>query len=435
MNGMSLAPLSLVSLESVDFQIKDPIGRDLSILVEDFRATRNEKGTLSEKEQKEFLKLFESRLRKRFKLDELVFLVEEYEGADAFALTPDIAANNVLARSYGAWWTTGSEGAKMIDKYANKSIGWVDRSSATVGGVFQKAECTVAVTTGLIFSSNYTPDEVAAVILHEIGHIFTYFEMIAYTFSTCFILMDTVNRLTKANSPEEKTKIVKSLKDSANIVISNPDEVTEMSSDTQTVSIFSDIISQTKSQFGSTIYDKRSWESLADQFSARMGMIVPLASIVDKFNREGDPSSYQSSFIAWIPQLLKLIGVVFTIIVLPWFGFSLLFLGAILMLFNPFDRVYDKPNERITRIRNELVSLMKNPKTPVEERKRLHNDLIFIDGILKETVDRETLTEKVWLFLSADARDQKKKRELLQDLESISNNNLFASVNLLKSLK
>lgn len=427
--------LSIPAFESIDFQGYDPVCKKLIIAFEDFRVRFKDVTVPTEKEIDAFSNVIQKILRDRFKLHGLVFKVFPQNFVNAFAIPPDIVKNSVMVRTYGDWLQKAGDGRKVLEKDIESAIGSVNRADATVGGFYQKVPCTVGITYGMAKTDDLTNEEIVAALLHEVGHIFSYLETLAYTFGTCFTLFDTVKRLEKAKSTEEKVKIFKGVESATGVEISNQDMIVDASdNDTIAISIFSDIYEQTKSEFGASIYDMRSWESLSDQFSSRMGMTVPLATALDKIMRLSGDTSYSTKFQIWSGTIVRWVVFVLVALINPVLSIFII-LELLVLLFNPFKAVYDKPGERLERLRQEILQQMKTKNIPAEQRLVLSHNLETITALIKATDDKELYYEKVWLFFSSKSRDQKAKRVLLQDLQSVANNNLFAAANLLQTLK
>lgn len=427
--------LSIPAFESIDFQGYDPVCKKLIIAFEDFRVRFKDVRVPDQKEIDAFSNVIQKILRDRFKLNELVFKVFPQDFVNAFAIPPDIVKNSVMVRTYGSWLQKAGDGRKVLENDIESAVGSVNRANATVGGFFQKVPCTVGITYGMAKADDFTNEEIVAALLHEVGHIFSYLETLAYTFSTCFTLFDTVKRLDKAKNTEEKVKIFKGVESATGVTISNQDMIAEASdNDTIAISIFSDIYEQTKSEFGASIYDMRSWESLSDQFSSRMGMTVPLATALDKIMRSSGDTSYSTKFQIWSGTIIRWVVFVLAAMINPVLSIFII-LELLVLLFNPFKIVYDKPGERLERLRQEILQQMKTKNIPAEQRLVLSHNLETITALIKATDDKELYYEKVWLFFSSKSRDQKAKRVLLQDLQSVANNNLFAAANLLQTLK
>lgn len=427
--------LSLPAFESIQFQGYDPVCEKLNLLFTDLKEeVKGKEITERTKVTAAYSSLIQRALRSRFKMKELVFVITEEERENGFAFTPTLTKNNALVKTVSGKMGSAYAG-KQILKDKKSAIGSVDLVNGTVSGFFCDCPAIVGLTSGLVYADRFPPEELTALVMHEVGHVMVFFETLAYTFSTCFILASTVHRLSDTDKVEEKMKIIKELEDDG-VQVSNKDILTGTDDpDAITVSIFSDIYEQSKSEFGSSIYDMRSWESLADQFSSRMGMTVPLAKALDKLHKSDLWSNQsKSTFSYWMGTVARWVAMVglMTLNI----GFSvLLLIELIFLLINPTKRIYDKPGERLERLRQEIIQQMKSTTLHHEHRVSLNQDLDLISNLIKETNDKEGYHEKIWLFFSSDARNQKSRRLMLQDLQSIANNNLFASANLLKTLK
>lgn len=424
--------LSIPAFESIDFQGYDPVCKSLIIAIEEFRSQSAD--GFNEKKNEAFSSIIQRILRTRFKLKGLVFRIYNIPGLNGYAIPPQIVKNSVMVRTYANVITKAGDGRSALEKNISHAVGWVNRADATVGGFFQEVPCAVGVTMDTMTNETFSHEEIAATILHEVGHIFSYLETLAFSFATCFTLVDTVKRLGKASSVEEKVKIFKNVESATGVEFTNKDLIAgEIDPDVVAISIFSDIYEQTKSEFGSTIYDQRAWESLSDQFSSRMGLAVPLATATDKMQRLNGKVTFSERVKGWglsIARFFLILGYS-----IKTFGFNFRkYIELLVLLMNPFDRVYDKPNERIQRLRQDVVQRMKSTTLSAEERQELAQDFDAL-GNLITNLDEESYYEKVWLLFSSKSRDQKAKRVLLQDLQSVANNNLFAAANLLQTLK
>lgn len=437
MNQGTFSPLSLVALESIDFQVKDKTVKELEIIFDDIKNDFSEGKKITVESIKPYVELIQSKLRKRFNLSKLEFIVTDEEEVNGFYITPDITSSSQMFKTYRDLGNKAVDGRLALDNYGSVD-GSVDLKTGRVEGLLSTFPVTVGLSIPTLTCLELKPIHVVALLMHEVGHYITYLETLNFTFSTCFILADTMSKINKAKKPEERIKIFKEIEKKTGIDIGNQDILSESEdSSTTAINIFTDITESKNSEFGSTIYDMRSWESLADQFSARMGLTVPLAEASEIITRLINPSnkSFKSNFTILMTSIIRWIAIIGVTVICPALGGFFIIIELLMLLISPFNRVYDKPGERIKRLRNELMAEAKNPNLSIENRKRIADDVEVIDAIAKRIDDKEDYVEKVWLFFSSDARDQKKRRLLLQDLQALTNNDLFASANVLKLLK
>ncbi|QPX76720.1 putative M48 family lipoprotein protease [Serratia phage vB_SmaM_Yaphecito] len=439
MNNQWFKPASVVSVEAIDFQTADVLCRELEVLVEEYRFSKSKDVPAAER-NKVFSDLAAKVIGKRIKAKKVTVEVVNADSTyNAYAMPPDLAKSSVLIKSYFGLMEQASAGKNAIKRDAN-AIGWVDLRKVELGGIFQEIPIRLGVYSAVIGNEYMTPAEAVGVIMHEVGHIFTYYEMLSTAISTALVLQDSVSRLMKTNSDEQRVKLVHKLETDYDIRFENANElVTAESTEVMTVNIMSELNEKIRSEFGSTIYDKRSWESISDQFASRMGCTVALATGLEKILRMGEASSFMSGFAFYSLEVIK------TILFLGSMGLGIavgpagialnVFILSLMAIVNPHERLYDRPRERIIRMRNEVVLKMKNKDIPVEIRKSLAEDLQVIDHVLEGLTDRETFVEKVWLLVSPSTRRQKKITKELQELESLVNNSLFARANSLKLLE
>lgn len=91
------------------------------------------------------------------------------------------------------------------------------------------------------------------------------------------------------------------------------------------------------------------------------------------------------------------------------------------------------PRERLRKLRNELILQIKDPKTPKEYKKSLHDDLRLAEKLFKEMNERPTLYEAVFYLVSPTYRRQRRRLKDESELEDLLNNQLFADADALST--
>ena len=100
----------------------------------------------------------------------------------------------------------------LLRKDKRSIIGTVDRETSTVGKDFTDLVMCIQVTKGLFLTnagvgiSDFTPEEIAAIILHEVGHIFTYFEYMGEVVTTNYVLQHVSKSIMETRDIEQKYK-------------------------------------------------------------------------------------------------------------------------------------------------------------------------------------------------------------------------------------
>jgi hypothetical protein len=354
---------------------------------------------------------------------------------NAWVLVPQIDKQHPLVNKWRRYYATNSDGVASVRWGGEGVAGEVDLEKAELKGFYTKLVSQINITQGALTRPTLTDREVAALIMHEVGHIFTYFIMLGQMDTTCYILTGFVRDVIGAKEPATKAKLFTELKANTGIdVTKNAAVVNATNADALSVLLLSEVSNETRSEFGSSLFDARSWEALSDQFAARMGFSRDLATGLSKIMKQHEPIAYRSTFVYLMLELAKTFFIIISL-ALPLVGqvsgFTLL--AVLLMAASPVDREYDKPGERINRLRKELVAQLKDPTQPKARTEALLADIKAIDAIESKIKDRETFHEMAWNFVFPYARRQRDIRQELQQLENLVNNDLFVSAGQLRT--
>ena len=100
--------------------------------------------------------------------------------------------------------------------------------------------------------------------------------------------------------------------------------------------------------------------------------------------------------------------------------------------------IYDRPERRLTRIRQQVLDRLKNYKGAIskEEEDNLLEDLKVIDKITEDVKDKRQLISYLGALFSRAHRERYKQEQLQKELESLVYNDLFKlSVELKREAK
>lgn len=424
---MIIKPCSIVSLESVAVQ----------------------KDTLLYMEMKGFFqKLIDGKDAKFAELDEIVrrktkmlahFVVNDDPTINAYVVPPMMDKNNPLLDRWMRMWNDQSAARSVEAWTRGKEAGWLDRKNSMVYGFFQKLPFQVTIHRGCFDSKRISAGGLAMIVLHEIGHVWSMFEAIAMVDSSCVILRDFVRGAMAIEEPELRVRFVdKFNKENGTHIANDKTLLTDAKEPELLVLAYQDLVESGRDEFGSTIYDMRTWESLSDQFAARHGDPVELAQALSILlsNNYDDRKYFRGNFLFYFMEVLKTLFIAISLAGnIVTLNFLNVFLITAMLSMSPFERRYDKPKERIGRLREELISRMKEKGLPKEISVRLDADVKMVDDLLKDINNNDTFFEKFWLMLSPWTRAQKRKTETLKDIQALFNNDLFVEANKLNSLQ
>ena len=345
---------------------------------------------------------------------------------------PDISKNSPLVSDLHRMFLSNADGMKLVAA-TGRASGSVNLKTSTVSGVFRQVECRMHWVASLLDSkSSTTSEENAAICLHEIGHVFVYFECLARSITTNQVLSGIARIHQGSASAHERETILLSAKNA--MKLSNEDMEALSKSTTQAVSeavVLSAAIKQSKSELGTDIYDCNNWEYLADEFAARHGAGRHLTTSLSKIYKSSYHIATRGMAGYLLMEALKLSMFAGIFIAGPFASFIAGQWSILTLMDGLGDPTYDRPMIRIRRIRNQLVEAIKDPKLSPKQIDSITDDIRLADEYLAEMNTRMQLTNIIWHAFSKNQRSRLAAEKLQQELESLANNNLFvAAANL-----
>ncbi|MDH2154346.1 hypothetical protein [Stenotrophomonas sp. GD03657] len=341
-------------------------------------------------------------------------------------------------------WTTTHE---KILPLSRDLRGMIDLKKGRVSGVFSKIPTEIEMGSGLWLVAGLTAQEIAAICIHEIGHVFTYFEALLWTTTTNITLQCAKMDINKMPDGEQRLKLVFEVAEFMQVKLDAAEKLADPQlADVKFYTIFlaAKADGNVRSSSGSLNYDMRSSEVVADQFAARHGSGRYLVTALHKMNVLYDDDSVKPvwfHFIAETKKILLAAGMITgagmiavpagIVIGLLWvFGALLYITGA-----NPELKIYDDPKERLVRIRHDLVQSLKTLRYSPKERDILLRDLQEIDEIIKSVHDKRTVMNMLWILATSERRKQYSQMKIEQELEKLVDNDIFVRAAQLQSLQ
>ncbi len=321
-------------------------------------------------------------VNKRLKTS-IEFFVDPAGIDNAYAMLPQVDKNHPFFVEWSQW--ASNDMGRLIanlDKIVERT-GYVNIENATVSGIFSKIPVKTCVTNGLL-RGHYTDEEVAAIILHELGHIFTYFYYMLNTTIGGFISTAVATAAAGAKSDKEREVIFSK---GARVMGIDDVAITPLLSQTpeqnvktlQTLYI-NDTTDNLRSLTGYGLYELKCCEQLADAFAARFGAAVPLATGLERLTgAKGRTWSVYYLFIAMQAAafLIGMIGSPLT---------ATINIFAILVSDDKYGSGYDRYEHRIRYIRNHLIDQIKDAKMSDKDRKRFLDDIDDVTKIMDRAV-------------------------------------------------
>jgi hypothetical protein len=344
-------------------------------------------------------------------------------------MPPFINKNNPLLSCWADWvrqqYLPNTDGDKLIADAKSRPLGRVDRKNGRVSGVFSNVESTMYMPVDLQFRKRLTPAEVASTVLHELGHVFGYFELISATLSTNQILAGLSKKLDQSGNVKDREAVLVKVKDAAGLKDLDAEALAK-SSDKKVIEtvVVSNIAREIESELGTSLYDMNSFEVLADQFAARHGAGRDIVTALDKLMRDFGHIQYRSTVSYLFMEAVKLALMAAGPLT---YGVSwvLCFLMCASDSLEVEEDVYALSKVRFGRVRDQLVEAMKSKKLTEEQIASYTEDLTVIDEVIAGVKDRQQLLGYVRDFLSPVRRRRISQEKLQRELETIANNDLF----------
>lgn len=317
--------------------------------------------------------------------------------------------------------------------------GEIDLKKGRVSGAFEKMTCLMIMPQAMILDSKrYNSEEVAAVILHETGHAFTFMEYISRTLTT----NQALSHLSKVldGSVEQSNRVV--LFGKAGDELKLDAEKKKALQDCKTpeqlsVILLDTAIQKSVSELGGSIYDVNTAEYLADQYATRQGAGRALVTALDKIHVTYGMTRANmlvGEFFMLAGGLAMLgVGVLALHPILIFYGGMILTLALV----GPSKEgeIYDNPMARFRRVRDQFVQQLKDDPSD-ELRTRLLSELKQIDEVMDSGryADKLTILTGIAYYLRPGYRAAHKYEMLQKELEQLGNSEVFVHAAKLKAL-
>ena len=325
---------------------------------------------------------------------------------------------------------------KLIDK--DIIHGTVDLKASKVSGVFSDIKCKMFLPKDYLFNQKFLNEELSAIVLHELGHVFTSFEYLSRSVATNQSLaimlkaMDATVKFEDRKMVFGKAKEKLGMSDEAYKLIENEKDINKV-----TMVVMGEAIRESKSELGASVYDMVSCEYLADQFAARHGAGKFLVTALDKLMDGGLSGMFFTVLMTTISYLF--LPVVFLAMTgsLPVAGVAFIIFSILQFVSGSYDDthgIYDNNYMRYSRVKHQMVQQLKDPSTDPEEKKVLITYIDEIDPIIKKNLSDTNvkLRNRIAMFFSSEHKRDFEYMKLQKDLELIGNNDLYVMSEKLK---
>lgn len=351
-----------------------------------------------------------------------------------------------------------------IKKKAER-VGSVDLKTSKVHGLFAKEYAFISVGWVFLVTDILTDEEVAASLCHEIGHVFTNFEFVADLVTFNHTLRALVNTTVSKIPTSQKTVIFKEILEGEELSqIVDAKELAKLESPNAVAAWVGEAkLRKIQSEYGLDQYDMTTNEGLADQFASRhhfnkalvSGLVkiiavggedikaknirqaaLEKARVVSAIFAGGFLGAGAIGGLAGIPVLTG-IAIVSGIVAFAAKIWSFTLGGATTSVNVTQDSIHDSGITRLRRLKEDMVTKIKDPKLPKDEVQDALSCIAQVDRYLEgvKKFEGSTLDQVFFngLFIIEKAFVKRDKQELIaRQLEELMNNDLFVRATELK---
>ena len=360
---------------------------------------------------------------------------------NCFCITPDITKNNVLIEEWRKQFYRHRD-FKQLSKNIDEVVGVVDLVNGRVKGAFEKIVIRVLVTDGFIRTMEFTPENKAALVMHEVGHAFTFLEFIAESAKTDFSLATATRELLQTTDKEKKITLAKSLNDAMGTTV----DVNTIAESSDVATWYTVYISnkeeRTRVATHTGRYSDTSAEFVADQFVTRHGGGAAMADTLAKIYKHFGKISVRDRISIWTQYAVCSLSVISAIAGLSLINPILGTMGTVALFVNlktitQYDftySTYTSDKDRVAKLKQDLVGRLKDRDLPQDIRVSTLDAIKEIDKILKTLNDNRTIMELITIALRPDVHQAVKQEQVQKTLSTVINNDLFKTAATLDSI-
>lgn len=305
----------------------------------------------------------------------------------------------------------------------------------------------LTLTTGLITDTNLntTAEEITGVIAHELGHCFNQYLALGDYVWLNYILQDGLEVLQGLKPNVYKLEVLtqaglnKYCKDPA--LLKRIQQAPDAANLRRAVLLATVNAPRHHLRSGTVDLSRVREEQMADLYASRLGYARALATLNARLDKRDGAwqlmSSAEFTFVetlkvttALAASVMTVAGVVFP----PAWLMALAFVSVNRAVDFMKSDAYDNPQERLNKLRRDLIAQLKVLGGDPKQRDTLLNDLKVIDAHLSAYRQHTTVWEAVTTLLSPVHRRERHQRAREEQFERLLHNDLFVQASKINTL-
>lgn len=344
----------------------------------------------------------------------------DYAGLGAFIEVP-VLSNNAATTNRVIQDMTKNREAMAIFGTSDVTFAGIDRANGKLSGFYSKIPFKLYLTELAV--ANLSPEQLAALCLHEVGHIWSYCELLTYGVVTNQALK-TARDAFLSRDTNEKLKILRIVGDT-DVSYAQVDGLDEKQYLDQIAVRVSHKLDIARENGDSNWYDRSTFEYLADQYAVRQGAGAHLVSALELIRNDIASETFYATKIG--AALASTVKMGLLILGTPYVT------GPILLALGIMGRTtvlndsgtYDTAPDRYRRIIQSAIGALKNRNISRELRRSTLEDIVLIEkvlGTLNSSVSINHIAKHI--FIGKYRRGVREKLRQ-QELEALANNDLY----------
>lgn len=420
---------------------------------------RRANGVSNESEWGSLIQEMEKVIRTRLDASVKIFVVRT--PAEFSLSQPALTRNNALFYKTAA----GHDDKEFVDyahPFRGVFEGGVDRAKSKLLGDFRNATAQLMLPVQALRGEIADPEDWAAGIIHELGHLFSYLEYIDLLTATNMVLLE-VARVWSGNYPAKtRATIIDTIEKATGGKVEDKEELIANDDFMAAEGVITNLaFKRIRNELGIEHYDNRMFEFLADQFCARHNCARNQVQLLDKLERNATwlfrdwQYCSTSSMVLWnaldVVQLLtaNYVGAMAARLLVgkSIINTSVKGTNAVVdlvaaplidtVLFSVLGKYkrYDSPEDRYAALRQEVVASLKNRDLSKEYIAARLRELEGIDDLIGRLNKLPTITRAFSKYVANSVLGIRQTFRIQKEYEKLANNDIYYRAAQLDNMK
>lgn len=426
-----------VAMEAIGFQGPE-VANKLAAYLTDIMQERTGKEADASKARKDMIKYLKDTTG--MKLD-ITFDTDMAPCTLPFHINPDTILGHKTLKDF--YVEESNATMKRLKEVKNRSH--IDLDKGRVSGIFSEYETPIYMGYYAIRSMRLTPREIAAILAHEVGHCLVAYEMAFRTVRTNQILA-AASKAAAGGDKGQYEYVLKTAEEVLDLKSGMFDEIKETKDQKTVMTVImgkAERKTHDDSLMGNTTYDITTFEALADNYAARLGLGKELVTGLEKLYREFGAAEFSSgariaATMLDIYSVVSMIGAVIAMGSNPIMG--ALYLGLNMWgLYARLDgrdhnNVYDKLTIRFKRVKEQIIQYLKDKSLPAADVKRSLESVAHIEKTIAQISEYKGFLPAIFNMVDPASRAVNSARDIQQNLEAMVANDMYLKAAALRTM-